>query len=185
MAELARLPVVVPGLADVLADPDLLLRLPADVLIALRHQLRVLETDLERILTLRLVRHENPELDDIGVLSPAKLAELWGMPVAKVRELCRAGLIPARKLGPKEWVVPVAALRAWATTGLDKACTATLQSTHETTPGQAAPPPARPYRVEVRRPLGRAPGHRPKVGSGSAARQPDGRAPDAAASAAD
>ncbi len=143
-----------------------------------------LSAEVEMIVR-ELKRVQQPMPDDVMVLTPARLAERWAMPVAKVRELCRAGLIPARKLGPKEWVVPVAALREWAASGLYNACTATLQSPPETTPGQAAPAPARPYRVEVRRPLGRAPGHRPKVGSGSTARQPDGRAPDAAAGAAD
>lgn len=115
MTEPARVPsspVAVPTLAEVLADPGVLVHLPADVLVALRHHLRVVDADLERAITLGLLsNHENHD-DDIAALTPARLAERWGISEAKARELCRTGQIPARKVG-REWIVPVAGLRRW------------------------------------------------------------------------
>jgi excisionase family DNA binding protein len=139
--------------------------------------------ELERLRALAWQRMTAPRGDgsaDIGMLTTARLAELWGMPAAKIRELCRAGRIPARKLG-KEWVVPVAALREWARRNpLEQAVVSRYNDSHEAHRGQGAAPQARPHRVEVRRPPGRAPGHGPKVGDGGPDHQPDGRAPDAA-----
>jgi hypothetical protein len=115
MSEPARFPegpVAVPTLPDRQADPSALDRLPLDALVALGRQLRVLAADLEQEVTALLVAGFQGDggLGAVSVLTPARLAELWGMPVAKIRELCRSGRIPARKLGNKEWVVPVAAL---------------------------------------------------------------------------
>jgi hypothetical protein len=104
---------IVPTLAELQADLSAPDRLPLDALVALRRQLRVLAADLEQEVTARLLAGLQGDggLDAVAVLTPARLAELWSMPAAKIRDLCRSGRIPARKLGNKEWVVPVAALR--------------------------------------------------------------------------
>src|SRR5258706_9011355 len=114
MSEPKRLPVSVPSLADLQADQSALDRLPVDELLGLQRQLRHLAAAIEREVMARLLVGSRDGSAEIGVLTPARLAELWSMPAAKIRELCRTGRIPARKLGPKEWVVPVAALREWA-----------------------------------------------------------------------
>jgi len=90
MSEPARFPegpVAVPTLAELQADPSALDRLPLDALVALRRQLRVLAADL----TARLVAGFQGDggLGAVAVLTPARLAELWSMPAAKIRELCR------------------------------------------------------------------------------------------------
>jgi hypothetical protein len=155
MGELARFPagpVAVRTLAELQADLSAPDRLPLDALVALRRQLRVLAADLEQEVTARLLAGFQGDggLDAVAVLTPARLAELWSMPAAKIRELCRTGRIPARKLGNKEWVVPVAALREWARQGI----------VDEPRPGhnaghvghRSAVASARPYTIQVRRP---------------------------------
>jgi len=155
MSELARFPagpVAVPTLAERRGDLFALNRLPLDALVALRRQLRVLAADLEQEVTARLLAGFQGDggLDTIAVLTTARLSELWSMPAPKIRELCRTGRIPARKLGNKEWVVPVAALREWARQGI----------VDEPRPGhnaghvghRSAAAPARPYTIQVRRP---------------------------------
>ena len=75
MSELARLPVAVPGLADVLADPGVLDRLPVDVLVALRGQVRHLDVDLTMAID-RLTAtggHQEPEMGEVlGIDEAAK-----------------------------------------------------------------------------------------------------------------
>ena len=73
------------------------------------------------------------------------------MPVAKIRELCRTGRIPAKKLGNKEWVVPVAALREWARQGIVDEVGLRHNVDHVGQRGTVAQ--VRPHTVEVRRPV--------------------------------
>jgi Helix-turn-helix domain len=103
-----------------------------------------------------------------GILTTKRLADLWGMPEAKIRALCRAGHLPARKLGPKEWVIPTDALRAWlVTTPLAKDVSPGLTSPpHDTGRGPPAPQATRPYTVVVRRPAGDPQDHGGEVGGG-------------------
>jgi hypothetical protein len=101
-----------PTLPELQADSSALGRLPLDALVALRRQLRVLAADLEQEVTARLLAGFQGDggLDAVAVLTPARLAELWSMPAAKVREPCRTGRIPAKKLGNEERAVPLTAL---------------------------------------------------------------------------
>lgn len=141
-----------PTLAELQADPSALDRLPLAALVALRRQLRVLAADLEQEVTARLLARFEGDggLDTIAVLTIARLSELWSMPAPKIRELCRTGRIPARKLGNKEWVVPVAALREWAQQAI----------VDEPRPGHnagrvghwSAVAQVHPYTIQVRRP---------------------------------
>jgi hypothetical protein len=143
-------PVAVPTLAELQADPSALARLPLDALVALRRQLRVLAADMDEEVTARLLAGFQGDcgLDAVAVLTPARLGELWSMPAAKIRELCRTGRIPARKLGSKEWVVPVAALREWARQGIvDRA--GPRHNTDHVAPKVLVPP----HTVQVRRPV--------------------------------
>lgn len=145
-------PVAVRTLAELQADPSALDRLPLGVLLALRRQLRVLAADLEQEVTARLLDGFQGDggLDAVAVLTPARLAELWSMPTAKIRELCRTGRIPARKLGNKEWVVPVAALREWARQGI--AHEAGPRNNADYVGHRRAAVQVRPHTIQVRRP---------------------------------
>jgi hypothetical protein len=53
---------------------------------------------------------------DLRVFTPESLAASWGEPwtPARVRRLCREGHIPARKAGPKNWLIPAVGLADWA-----------------------------------------------------------------------
>ena len=145
-------PVAVCTLAELQADPSALDRLPLSALLALRRQLRVLAADLEQGVTARLLDGFQGDggLDEVAVLTPARLAELWSMPTAKIRELCRTGRIPARKLGNKEWVVPVAALREWARQGIARA--AGPRNNADYVSHRRAAVQIRPHTIQVRRP---------------------------------
>lgn len=90
------------------------------------------------------------------VLTTKRLSALWQMPEAKIRDLCRTGRLPAKKLGGKEWVISVAALREWVPKQpLAEDDNLRLSSSHEPRRASQAPHSARPYTVEVRRPVGR------------------------------
>jgi hypothetical protein len=143
---------IVPTLAELQADPSALDSLPMDALVALRRQLRVLTADLEQVVTARLAAgcQGDGGLGAVAVLTPARLAELWSMPVAKIRELCRIGRIPARKLGNKEWVVPVAALHEWVRQGIVDGAGPGHNADH--VGHWAAAAQIRPHTVQVRRP---------------------------------
>jgi len=145
-------PVAVPTLAELQADPSALDCLPLDALVTLRRQLRVLAADLEKEVTARLLAgfQGDAGLDAVAVLTPARLAKLWSMPVAKIRELCRTGRIPARKLGNKEWMVPIAALRGWAQPGIVEGPGPRHNADHVGHRGAAVQ--VRPHTVQVRRP---------------------------------
>ncbi len=119
------------------------------------------------------------DLADADVLTVDRLSQLWRMKPAKVRELLRTGRLPGRKLGPREWIIPVAALREWARQNpLDAEVVSRYHAPHDVRPGQGAPEAARPYAVEVRRPGQGARGDRQEVGDGEADRWPPGRARD-------
>jgi hypothetical protein len=144
-------PIVLPTLVELQVDPSALDRLPLDALVALQRQLRVLAADLEKEITARLLAGFQGAggLGGVAVLTPARLAALWSMPAAKIRELCRTGRIPAKKLGTKEWVVPVAALREWVRQGIVDEAGPRHNADHVGQRGSAAP--VRPHTVEVRR----------------------------------
>ncbi len=78
MSELVRFPVAVPGLADVAADPGVLDDLPVETLAVLRHQLRVLEADIERAVTLRLIPVVEDDVAVLTVAAPATRGDLSG-----------------------------------------------------------------------------------------------------------
>jgi len=117
-------------------------QLPLETLINLRRQHDHMRTEIEAVITRKMGGTHPAEatLADTAVLTVNRLAELWGMKAAKVRELCRTGHIPARKLGKKEWVVPVGALRVWARENPIAEC---VPRNYIQAPGA--------YRVEVRR----------------------------------
>ena len=135
-----------------------------------------------RVAALEAARGTEPrthDLADAEVLTVDRLARLWRMKPAKVRELLRTGRLPGRKLGPREWVIPVAALREWARQNtVDAEVVSRYHAPHDAHPGQGAPEAARPYAVEVRRPGRGARGDGQEVGDAQADRRPPGRARD-------
>ena len=98
----ARVPIAVPGLADVLADPSVLDRLPVEALIALRRRVRGLDADIERAISLGFLSHTQNH-DDVAVLTPAALAERWGVSEAKAREMYRAALYRKEQVTHRVW----------------------------------------------------------------------------------
>ena len=115
-------------------------------------------------------QHKPARRDDaagLEVLTTKALARLWRMPESKIRDLCRTGALPARKLGSKEWVISAAALRDWLPgAGVAGQCSPGLQLLHEPERSPRPPQATRPYAVEVRRPAGRAPSHDRGLGGG-------------------
>jgi len=122
-----------------------------------------------------------PDRAEVDVLSVAGLAARWGMTPAKVRELCRSGRIPARKLGPKEWIIPAAELKEWVRQN-PRATQGALgyDASRETGPRQGNSLATRPHRVEVRRTARRASGDGSGMRVRLSDRTPPGGAPDAA-----
>jgi helix-turn-helix protein len=93
----------------------------------------------------------------LAVLTTKHLAEMWQMPEAKIRELCRTGSLPARKLGPKEWVICADALRDWLPRApIAKDVSLRLSPSHESGRRSQTPHAAAPYTVVVRRSAGRS-----------------------------
>lgn len=86
------------NLTDIVANPAVLDCLPAAALIAIRRQAYGLVADLERAVTERLLAGPGA-LSELGVLTTGRLANLWGMKDAKIREICRTGQIPAPEAG--------------------------------------------------------------------------------------
>src|SRR5262249_40374471 len=114
-----------------------------------------------------LLQAHQPQNSDVSldVVTTKALAERWRMPEAKIRDLCRTGCLPAKKLGPKEWVISVAGLRAWLPRALAEQVSPGLISPRDPGRGSQAPQAARPYTVEVRRPARRPQNHGRQVGS--------------------
>lgn len=148
-------PMAAPTLAELQADPSLLDGLPVDALVALRFEVRVLAAEIERSVTTRLLSGPGPDAypGDVDVLTTGRLATLWGMKNAKIRELCRTGRIPARKLGTKEWVVPLEGLRKWAGQALVEGPGARHNADNVNPRGTAGR--GRRHTVEIRRPAPR------------------------------
>jgi hypothetical protein len=68
-----------------------------------------------RLVTLAAVPPQNATpLEDLQHLTPARVGELLNLTEPYVHELCRTGQLAARKQG-KYWIIPVRALREWAT----------------------------------------------------------------------
>lgn len=152
-------PVSVPGLAEVLADTAILDRLPLDALVVLQRQVRYLDADVGAAITRQMLQANGPVahgFEDVSILTTKQLADMWGMAEAKLRALCRTGRLPAMKLGGKEWVISVAALREQVNRGLALAGNVTLPSFREGERRATHPPTARPYTVAVRRPTRRS-----------------------------
>ncbi len=104
---------------------------------------------------------------EIEVLTAKRLSALWRMPEAKIRDLCRRGILPAKKLG-KEWLILVAGLRDLmrSKNGLADQGNVTVPSPHDPERGSAYSKAARPYAVSVRRPARRPREDRDSVGVG-------------------
>jgi hypothetical protein len=177
----------IPNLVDVIPEAS------TDLILRLRRELSRVLADADLVIARRMTAAQAPcpspdravGIAEADVLTVDRLAKLWGMKPGKVRELCRTGQLPARKLG-REWVVPLALLAMWVKKPpLAEQVTGGYNDSHEPDAGQSAPPRARPYRVEVRRLGRRASGHGQAVGGWPAAGQPDGRTPDAVAGGAD
>ena len=54
---------------------------------------------------------------DCDIYTPETLAELWDISAAQIREACRLKRLPARKCGPRKWIIGKAALAAWLADG--------------------------------------------------------------------
>ncbi len=159
------MPIAVPSLDEIASDPALTRTLSpearAAALVRCASVLAALAAPPES-------RESSTDSNaSLAVLTTKRLAEMWQMPEAKIRELCRLGTLPARKLGPKEWVIAADALRRWLPAApLAKPISLGLSSSHD--PERASQPPqaARPYSVEVRRPTGRPQDHGRQMGGG-------------------
>lgn len=109
---------------------------------------------------------------EIEVLTTKRLSALWRMPETKIRDLCRRGILPAKKLGKdgngKEWLILAAGLRDWmrSKNGLADQGNVTVPSSHDPERGSAYSKAARPYAVSVRRPARRPREDRDSVGVG-------------------
>ena len=102
-----------PTLDIIAADPTKAAALPATMRAVLLAQCAAVVAALAApMLAAEAVRRSASDFD-LGVMTTKQLAETWEMPEAKIRELCRTGLLPAKKLGAKEWVIGMAALRDW------------------------------------------------------------------------
>src|SRR5437899_2286176 len=97
-----------------MSDASKLDGLPLDVLLAFRRRAGHLIADLDDAIARRSSQLQvSDSSDSFAVLTTRHLAKIWRMPEPKIRELCRTGALPARKLGPKEWVIAASALRDW------------------------------------------------------------------------
>lgn len=170
-------------LNDVVEDPKLAEGLSRAALADLLRRARHLVVDLESELTSRDAAASAPDAtagDDVRVLTTKQLADLWGRKEAQIRELCRTRRLPATKLGPKEWVIPVAELRArLRNCALAEGSSLGIPSAHDPNRAPDAPAPPRRYTVEVRRPAGREPHHAREVGDGNAGHERHDPAPPA------
>jgi len=95
-----------------------------------------------------------PTPDLLQVFTPATLAARWGTPwtEARVRRLCREGYIPAKKIGPKLWLIPAVGLAA----SIQAIVT---QPQAQAQPVTLAPAPANVLSLDIPR---KRPGRRPK-----------------------
>lgn len=174
-----------PSLGELADNPALAHELPRAALAELLRRARHLVVEMECELTRRGAEARAPDAtsgDDVRVLTTKQLAETWGKKEAQIRELCRTGRLPARKLGPKEWVISVLALREWLPKiPLAESISLEITCAHDPHRAPEAPPAARPYTVEVRRPAGRPPDHACEVGGGHAGHERHEQAPPARA----
>jgi hypothetical protein len=155
----------VPTLDALALNPTLAIDLTADVRHALTLKVAAVLVALAVPASEHAASSEPPER--LGILTTKHLGALWRMPEAKIRELCRAGTLPARKLGPKEWVIAADALRDWLPRApLVKQVSPGLSSPRDPERGSQAPQVARPYSVIVRPPARRPQNHGGQVGSG-------------------
>lgn len=149
----------VPTLDEIARDPTKATTLSSDVLLDLHRQVRHLDADLDAAITKQMFQTNGPVdrgFEDVSILTPKQLAELWGMPEAKIRALCRTGRLPAMKIGAKEWAIPVAALREQIKRGLAFSGNVALPYSREAEGRATHPPAARPYTIAVRRPARRS-----------------------------
>ena len=155
-----------PTLDIIAADPTKAAALPATMRAVLLAQCAAVVAALAApMLAAEAVRRSASDFD-LGVMTTKQLAETWEMPEAKIRELCRTGLLPAKKLGAKEWVIGMAALRDWLPNiPLASDDSVTLSSRRDPRRGSQAASAARPFTVEVRRAPRRPQGQRRQVGS--------------------
>ncbi len=174
-----------PTLDIIAADPAKAAALPATMRAVLLAQCAAVVAALAApMLAAEAVRRSASDFD-LGVMTTKQLAETWEMPEAKIRELCRTGLLPAKKLGAKEWVIGIAALRDWLPNiPLASDDSVTLSSRRDPRRGPQAPSTGRPFTVEVRRAPRRAQGHRGQVGGRDAGHERDDGASVARAGAA-
>jgi len=174
-----------PTLDIIAADPTKAAALPATMRAVLLAQCAAVVAALAApMLAAEAVRRSASDFD-LGVMTTKQLAETWEMPEAKIRELCRTGLLPAKKLGAKEWVIGMAALRDWLPNiPLASDDSVTLSSRRDPRRGSQAASAARPFTVEVRRPPRRPQGDGGEVGSRDAGHERDDGPPVARADAA-
>jgi hypothetical protein len=94
--------VAVPGLAELQADPAILSRLPLDVLVDLRRQVRHLDIDLDAAITRQVVvgQPRQAQAEPDRLLSPKEAAALYSVSVRWLLE--HADEIPGvRRLSKK------------------------------------------------------------------------------------
>lgn len=173
-----------PGLDEIAAHPERACELSREARAALLTRTAALLAALAAAETASSGATKVPDagLDDVAVLSTKELAGLWRMPEAKIRGLCRTGRLPAKKLGSKEWIIRVAALReCLPKIPLVENDNLRLSSYCDAGRAPQAPQAAPPYTVEVRRPTGHPQSLARANGGGDARNERDDQAPAAPA----
>ena len=120
-----------------------------------------------RVHVLRLMAPSRRPQVTLDVLTTKQVADMWQMPEAKIRELCRSGDLPARKLGATKWVIGADALREWLPKSpVANGISPRLSLPHDPERGSGPSQAPRPYSVVIRRPARRPQDHGRQVGGG-------------------
>jgi len=173
------------SLDEIVRDPAKGASLPAITRAGLLAQCAVVMATLAASMVASKDVHKPAQDVSLDVMTTKQLAEMWEMPEAKIRDLCRTGRLPAKKLGTKEWVIGRDALRDWLPKApLSPTDSLTLSSHRDPGRGPQAAPAARPFTVEVRRPPRRPQGDGGEVGSRDGGHERDDGPPVARADAA-
>src|SRR5438876_1735786 len=99
------------SLDEIARDPAKGASLPAITRAGLLAQCAVVMAALAASMVASKDVHKPAPDVSLDVVTTKQLAEIWLMPEAKIRDLCRTGRLPAKKLGNKEWLISVAGLR--------------------------------------------------------------------------
>src|SRR5436309_1603493 len=89
------------SLDEIVRDPAKGASLPAITRAGLLAQCAVVMATLAASMVASKDVHKPAQDVSLDVMTTKQLAEMWEMPEAKIRDLCRTGRLPAKKLGTK------------------------------------------------------------------------------------